>query len=302
MVQAVLQALEQYDIAYQTKVPMHLYTTFKTGGPADLLVEPKNIEQIAQAILCFKENSVPYFVMGGGANLLVLDAGIKGAVLMLGKAFSAITVSGNQLVAQAGAKLSALVPKAHQHGLIGLEFAAGIPGTVGGGVYMNAGAYGGELSKYISCVCTMDEAGALHTFYADTLQFGYRKSPFMENGHIIVSCMFTLPIGDVAIAKAHVKDISQQRKAKQPLIFASAGSTFKRPEGGYASALIEQCGLKGFRIGGAMVSEKHAGFIINYDHATSADIVAVIEHVQAVVKEKTGVCLQKEVQVVGSAI
>lgn len=291
--------LTQAGISYKTQVPMCQYTTFKTGGPVDLLIEPASIAQIKQAISHLKEDGIPFLVLGGCANVLISDEGIDGAIVLLNKAFADISVQGNLLTAEAGARLSALVSEAHKHGLTGLEFAAGIPGTVGGGVYMNAGAYDGELSEFIHAVTSLDAEGNLHQYNRKELPFAYRKSPFMENDHIILSCTFALQPGDVEAAKAYAKELNARRRLKQPLELPSAGSTFKRPTGNYAGVLIEQCKLKGFRIGGAMVSKKHAGFIVNFDHATTADILAVIAHVEATVKEQTGVTLEREVRVIG---
>ena len=302
MITKTAASLMQAGISYKTQVPMHLYTTFRTGGPVDLLIEPKTADEVVQSIVILKEQDVPYIVLGGCANILVSDEGIEGAIVLLSKAFSTISAKENLLTANAGARLTSLVGEAHKHGLTGLEFAAGIPGTVGGGVYMNAGAYGGELGDFIYAVTTLNTNGNLQHFSRSEMVFGYRKSPFMHNGHIILSCTFALEHGDVDAAKAYAKELNARRKQKQPLEFPSAGSTFKRPTGNYAGVLIEQCKLKGFRIGGAMVSEKHAGFVVNYDHATTADILAVIQHVEQTVKAKTGVTLEREVRIIGRGI
>lgn len=302
MITKTTASLAKAGIAYKTQVPMHLYTTFKTGGPVDLLIEPKNITEIVNSISYLKKQGISYIVLGGCANVLISDEGIDGAIVLLNGNFSNITVAENLLSAEAGARLVSLVNEAHKHGLTGLEFAAGIPGTVGGGVYMNAGAYGGELSDFIYAVTALDMDGNLHQFGQSEMNFAYRQSPFMQNGDIIISCTFALQHGDINAAKIYAKELNARRKQKQPLEFPSAGSTFKRPKDNYAGVLIEQCKLKGFRIGGAMVSEKHAGFVINYDHATTADILAVITHVEQTVKEQTGVILEREVRVLGRGL
>ena len=294
----ILSLLDQNHIQYTVQAPMSSYTTFRTGGPADIMLFPVDEAQIAFCIGLFADQ---YVILGNCSNMLISDHGVEGAVILLGKNFSDITVDGNFVTAQAGAKLSALCNTALDAGLVGLEFAAGIPGSVGGGIYMNAGAYGGELSQYLHSVRVMDSTGNVSELSADQLQLGYRKSIFMEQDLIILSGTFMLEHGDVDAARQKVRELNAARRQKQPLEYPSAGSTFKRPVGYYAGALIEQSNLKGVTIGGAQVSEKHAGFIINIGGATTHDILALISHVQAVVKQNFGVDMEPEVRFLGRA-
>lgn len=281
--------------------PMSRRTTFRIGGPAELFAVPRTPEEARTLLAACKQDGLPWFVLGRGSNLLVGDGGIPGLTIAM-EGLSDITVEGNVVRAQAGASLSAVCLAARDAGLAGLEFAYGIPGQVGGGVYMNAGAYGGELKDVLAeTVRCLDEEGRPHDLPADRLELGYRRSFFTGKKWVILSAAFRLepdPDGPAAVA-ARMEEILSRRREKQPLEWPSAGSAFKRPEGAYAAALIDQCGLKGFQIGGARVSEKHAGFVINAGDALCADVLALIEEVRRIVKEKTGYVLEPEVEVTG---
>ncbi|MGI6154187.1 MAG: UDP-N-acetylmuramate dehydrogenase [Christensenellaceae bacterium] len=280
--------------------PMSLHTTFKTGGAAALFLMPKTEDELASALRILKESGVPYYIMGNGSNLLVSDAGYAGAVVRIGAGFDSVGhIGGTLLYAGAGTLLSAVCAQAQKAGLCGLEFAAGIPGTLGGGITMNAGAYGGELKDFVEYVRVLTPDLQKKEIPNKDMQFSYRKSNVLQKGYIILGAGFVLPKGDVRESQKKVAELNTQRRAKQPLGQKSAGSTFKRPEGHYAGVLIEQCGLKGCNIGGAQVSELHAGFIINTGGATSMDIYQLIMHVRRTVHEQTGVMLEPEVKLLG---
>lgn len=276
--------------------PMSEYTTFKTGGSAALLAEPQNEKALSLLLSkCAQEGIKPYIV-GNGSNLLVDDGGIDSVVIKIGDGLSEIRMVDETTVeCGAGLSLSRLCRFALEKGLSGLEFAFGIPGSVGGAVFMNAGAYGGEMGDVLVSCRHMDQNGVPGELSLDEMNLGYRKSIYRETGFVVVSARFKLQKGDKEEIKAKMDDFLNRRKSKQPLELPSAGSTFKRPEGHFAGALIEQCGLKGLRVGGAQVSEKHAGFIVNNTGATSGDIVALIELVQKRVFEETGILLEPEV-------
>lgn len=278
--------------------PMDRYTSFRIGGPADVVFQPETAQEIIMAQALAAEDDVPVTVVGCGSNLLVSDDGIRGLVILLGKPFSQIEVQGNVIHAQAGARMSALANAALANGLTGLEFASGIPGSVGGGVYMNAGAYGGQLSDVIVEV-EMIRDGMVVRVPAEEMDFGYRHSAAMDEGGLIVGATFVLQSGDPAEIRAKMDDLNGRRRDKQPLEYPSAGSVFKRPEGYFAGALIEQAGLKGCRIGGAEVSEKHAGFIVNRGGATAQDVCDLVAHVQKTVQEQFGVWLETEIRFLG---
>lgn len=280
--------------------PMSRHTTFRIGGPARLFVTPRDPEEVRRVLTAAREAGVPWFVLGKGSNLLVGDGGIPGVVLSMEK-LSAVRREGEKLRAQGGASLMAVCRAAQEASLAGLEFAYGIPGQVGGGVYMNAGAYGGELRDVVESVEYLDEAGEPRTLSGEGLEFGYRRSFFTGKGCVILSALFALTPGDPGAIAAGMEEFYRRRREKQPLEWPSAGSTFKRPQGAYAAALIDQCGLKGFRVGGAMVSEKHAGFVINAGGATCADVLELIRRVQKIVEEKTGFVLEPEVRVTGES-
>lgn len=297
-----IEALEKYALSLECsaerEVSMKNYTSFKVGGPAELFLSPEDAGQTAKLVRFCEKEEIPVFVLGKGSNLLVSDRGIKGAVIYTGKQCGISLVNENTVRAQSGASLAQLCTFALENSLSGLEFAYGIPGTVGGAVFMNAGAYGGEMkdvllnSEYVS---TDGTSGELDN---EAMELSYRHSAY-ENGNLVITAASVrLAPADRNEIKSTMNDILARRKEKQPLEYPSAGSTFKRPEGNFAGALIEQCGLKGVSVGGAQVSEKHAGFIINRGGATAADILSLIKHVQARVKAQTGVSLETEIRLI----
>ncbi len=276
------------------------HTTFKIGGAADLIVEPSNKNQLAAVLKMARQFGIPYFVMGNGSNLLVGDRGIRGVVIKISNEMSDFEVSGEYIRAESGVKLSRIANAALNEQLSGFEFASGIPGTLGGAIFMNAGAYGGEMKDVVQEVTYIDK----DTFEIKTVQnsgcdFGYRKSIFSESGAIICEALLKLNRGNAEEIKEKMTELSAKRVEKQPLDKPSAGSTFKRPEGYFAGTLIQDCGLKGFKIGGAEVSQKHAGFVINSGEATAKDVLDLIEHIKKEVKNKYGVELEPEVKMVG---
>lgn len=281
------------------KEPMASHTTFRVGGPVDCLIEIENAQQLEKVQKYLALVECPFVVIGNGSNLLVSDKGYRGVVLQISKKMNQITVAGNIIKAQAGALMSQVASAALQHGLTGLEFASGIPGTVGGGVVMNAGAYGGELSQVVVEVSVVGRNGETLILDNDTMEFGYRHSTIHKKPFVVTEVVFKLEAGNPEAIKAKMDELAAARREKQPLEFPSAGSTFKRPEGHFAGALIMDAGLRGFRIGGAQVSEKHCGFIINAGDATAADIMAVITEVKRQVKEKFNVELEPEVVFLG---
>ena len=281
------------------QAPMALYTTLKVGGPADILVKVKNAGEIVSLKSLAQTYSVPVMIIGNGSNLLVRDGGIRGLVLRLGEEMSDVAVTGNTIRAQAGAPLPAVSRVAARHGLTGLEYACGIPGTVGGGIYMNAGAYGGELSQVIREVEAVTPEGEVHTYPKEEMRFSYRHSRIQDEGLCVTSAVFALSPGNKEEIWALMKDYARRRSEKQPLECPSCGSTFKRPEGYYAGQLIDEAGLRGVSVGGAQVSHKHAGFLINTGDATASDFLSLIAHVQQTVLFKQGVQLMPEVRIVG---
>lgn len=295
---ALADALRAHGIYCEQDVSMKMLTTFQIGGDARLVLRPQKVEDIQYAFALLADAGVPVYLIGRGSNLLVSDDGIDGAVLLFGPEFGTVTVSGETLICEAGAPLIKVCREAQSHALTGLEFAYGIPGTVGGGVYMNAGAYGGEM-KDVVCWCEhLTPDGTLVRLPAEALDFGYRHSVYTGKADCIVRVGITLAPGDPDAIASRMEELMGRRRMKQPLEWPSAGSMFQRPEGAYAGALIEQCGLKGARIGGAMVSEKHANFLINTGGATCADMKALIAHVQQTVKEQTGYTLVCEVRMI----
>ena len=298
-----IEALEKYALSLECsaerEVSMKNYTSFKVGGPAELFLSPENAGQTAKLVRFCEKEEIPVFVLGKGSNLLVSDRGIKGAVIYTGKQCGISLTDENTVRAQSGASLAQLCTFALENSLSGLEFAYGIPGTVGGAVFMNAGAYGGEMkdvllnSEYVS---TDGTSGELDN---EAMELSYRHSAYENSNLVITAASVRLAPADRNELKSTMNDILARRKEKQPLEYPSAGSTFKRPEGNFAGALIEQCGLKGVSVGGAQVSEKHAGFIINRGGATAADILSLIKHVQARVKAQTGVSLETEIRLIG---
>lgn len=294
----LIEQLQKAGIPLAEQEPMTRRTTFGIGGPALLLRLRSRAELQAAMTLCREAGEEP-FILGRGSNLLVSDSGISRPVIQLDGDFTAITREGNTLRCGAGASLIAVCRAAAENSLSGIEWGYGIPGSLGGGVYMNAGAYGGELRDVLTEVTFLDEAGEYRTLPADELSLSYRHSIFEERpGTVIVGAVLTLTPGDPAAIRAAMEDYMSRRREKQPLEYGSAGSTFKRPVGNYASALVDQCGLKGLSVGGAEVSRKHAGFIINRGGATAADVRELIAEVQRIVREKTGYTLECEIKFV----
>ena len=278
--------------------PMSRHTTFRVGGPADVLFLPESEEQLLWALSIAREAGVPCVVIGNGSNLVVKDGGIRGLVIALGEGMAAIARAGETLTAWAGASLARVSAYAQASGLSGLEFASGIPGTLGGGCAMNAGAYGGQLSDVLVDARVLLD-GEVRTLTVNEMQMGYRTSLPLRRGGIVISARFALTPDDPETIAARMRELNARRRDKQPLNYPSAGSTFKRPEGYFAGVLIEQAGLKGRRVGGAQVSEKHAGFIVNAGGATATDILALIGTVQDEVAARFGVRLETEVRILG---
>lgn len=290
--------LNEYKIEYILNEPMHRHTTFKIGGNADVLVKIKSQDQLKTVLTLTKEFDVPYFILGKGSNLLVSDKGIEGMVISL-DGLDSVQIDGETIVCGAGASLRGLCIAAQKASLSGLEFAYGIPGTVGGALYMNAGAYGGEMSQVVVSAKALDCNGDQVELTLSDMNLGYRTSTFKNTNLIITEVTFKLKKGDKKGIKMAMDDFFSRRRDKQPLDFPSAGSTFKRPEGYFAGALIEQNNLKGASVGGAQVSEKHAGFIINTGKATCDDVLLLIKKVQDTVKKSECVDLEPEVIFVG---
>lgn len=280
--------------------PMKNHTTFRVGGPADWLVTPTEEEQIRDVVNLLRAEKVPYYVMGNGSNLLVGDKGYRGVIIQLGKNLSQIRMTEEGvLYAQAGALLSKIAAEAFAQGLTGFEFASGIPGTLGGAVMMNAGAYGGEMKHVLKDALALTADGELRVLPVEQMALGYRTSIFAQNGDIVLSAQIRLQPGSPEEIRAYMDELKEKRITKQPLEYPSAGSTFKRPEGYFAGKLIEDTGLRGFQVGGAQVSEKHCGFVINKGQATAADILSLIEQVSDRVEAKFGVRLEPEVKRIG---
>lgn len=278
--------------------PMEKHTTFRVGGPADYFLVPDSVTEIMDAIRLCRSRGVPYYVIGNGSNLLVGDKGYRGVVIQIYKAMSRICIEENVIVAQAGASLAQIAGAAMEASLTGLEFASGIPGALGGAVVMNAGAYGGEMKDVLDSVKVLAQEG-VKTLTADELELGYRRSIIPEAGFVVLEARITLKKGERGEIRDRMEELRKQRLEKQPLEYPSAGSTFKRPEGYFAGKLIQDAGLKGFCIGGAKVSEKHSGFVVNIGGASAADIQELITQVTATVKKKTGVTLEPEVRRIG---
>lgn len=279
--------------------PMKSHTSFKIGGVADVFVSPTTKKQLVDAIRICKENQVPYYIIGNGSNLLVTDKGFRGVIIEVSKNLSEIRVEGYKIIAEAGALLSRIAKTAEYEALIGFEFAHGIPGTLGGAVAMNAGAYDGEMKQVIIEAEVIDEQGEIKTLTKDELELGYRTSIIQKKGLIVLEAVIQLQPGSQEAITAKMKDLAGRRRDKQPLEYPSAGSTFKRPEGHFAGKLIMDSDLRGYAVGGARVSEKHCGFVINQGNATFADVMELIEHVQQVVREKFSVELEPEVRIIG---
>lgn len=299
--QAVRDSLNRFVPEDKIKMqePMSRHTTFKVGGPADCLVCPENADQLGGILNYLNKVGIPYFVLGNGSNLLVADAGYRGVVIKVGEDMSQVKVEGKRIVAGSGATLAKVARTAMDHGLTGLEFAAGIPGTVGGGLIMNAGAYDGEMKQVVETVNVVDTEGAQLTLDNATMEFGYRTSALKNQKFVATQCTFLLEEGDKEQIKAKMDDFASRRREKQPLEFPSAGSTFKRPEGYFAGKLIQDAGLAGFGVGGAQVSTKHCGFVINTGDATAKDIKILIGFIQDKVRDTFGVELEPEVILLG---
>ena len=274
------------------------YVNFKVGGPADILLIPNSKEQVIKSIKICKENNIPFYLIGNGSNILVRDGGFRGVVLSL-KNVKNIYVDGEKIEAECGVMLKEVSDKAIENSLTGFEFACGIPGTIGGAVFMNAGAYDGEISKVIESAEVIDENCNIIRLSREELDFGYRSSLVMKKGYTVLSAVFKLEKGQVKTIKELIEDLTNKRESKQPLEYPSAGSTFKRPTGYFAGKLIQDAGLKGYSIGGAAVSEKHSGFVINKGNATAKDITDLIKHIQDEVKKQFGVDLHPEVRIIG---
>ena len=283
-----------------TDEPMARHTTFRVGGPADVMLMPESAEQVVAALDAARACGVPALVIGNGSNLLVRDGGIRGLVVALGERFARVHLDRNIIEAEAGASLARVASVAQGAGLSGLEFASGIPGTLGGGCAMNAGAYGGQLSDVLVDARVLLD-GALRTLTKEEMQMGYRTTLPLRAGGIVLSTRFALTPDDPEAIMERMKELNARRRDKQPLNYPSAGSVFKRPEGHFAGALIEGAGLKGCAVGGAQVSEKHAGFIVNVGGATAADVEALIRRVQDAVEADSGIRLETEVRILGEA-
>ena len=290
----ILQHEYAEKLRLEWNVPLAKYTTFHIGGPAECFISARNSEEVQMVLQFCKEHQVDLHILGNGSNLLIADEGVAGIVLYIGRRMQEIQVNGTEIIADAGARMALVSRAAAEASLTGLEFAFGIPGTIGGGVIMNAGAYGGELSQVVTKVEAFDRDGNLHVLEGDKLCFGYRKSTLKTHGYIVSKVYMNCQPGDQEAIKALMADLGQRRRDKQPLEYPSAGSTFKRPEGYFAGQLIEQAGLKGSSIGGAQVSEKHAGFIINKEGASGKDVRTLIGFVKNTVYEKFGVELEPE--------
>ena len=295
----LISFLDNLGIRYETDTLIRNYITFRVGGPCRLMCFPDSQDKIVNLVNYLKQNSNDYYIIGKGSNLIAPDSGYDGIIINTCE-YDSFAVTGNNIITcSAGTSLMKLCRFALDNSLSGLEFAYGIPGTVGGAVYMNAGAYGGEMKDVLTGVSYIDDEGVLRTARQDELDLGYRHSMFSGRSFFILSAELTLAEADKSSIKEKMDDLLERRRSKQPLEYPSAGSTFKRPEGYYAGALIEECGLKGFSVGGAQVSEKHAGFVINKDNATASDIIELIRQCQQNVKDKKGVSLETEVKYIG---
>ena len=282
-----------------TEEAMSQHTTFKIGGPADYFLMPDKGEDVGRVIKICKEKEIPYFILGNGSNLLVGDGGYRGAVIQIYRNMSSVTVEGNEITAQAGALLSAVAAAAKNASLTGFEFAGGIPGTIGGAVVMNAGAYGGEMKDVLTEVTVMNAEGDIFTLPTEELELGYRTSIIKTAGYIVLEAKIRLKEGDPEVIRETMKDLTIRRTTKQPLEYPRAGSTFKRPEGYFAGKLIMDSGLAGYQVGGAQVSEKHCGFVINAGDATARDVRTLMDNVRDIVYKKYGVTLEPEVKFLG---
>lgn len=282
----------------KTDEPMSAHCTFRCGGSAEIYVVPGSVEQLVDVINLCRQADYPYMVIGNGSNILVRDEGYKGVIIEVNSRISQIDVVGEDIIADAGAKLSTVAIAAMENDLAGFEFAHGIPGNIGGAVMMNAGAYGGEMKDVIKWVKVLDKDGIERTIEASEMEMGYRTSIISRERMTVLQVCIGLMLGSAEEIGMIMQMFMQRRRAKQPLDYPSAGSTFKRPEGYFAGKLIEDSGLKGYTVGGAMVSEKHCGFVINYDNATASDVIQLMKDVQAKVKEQFDVELEPEVRII----
>ncbi|MCD7823678.1 MAG: UDP-N-acetylmuramate dehydrogenase [Oscillospiraceae bacterium] len=293
-----IKALQEISLKYGCKFlinePLKDHTTFRIGGPCDIMIFPNSIDSLREFISAADR----FMILGNGSNVLFSDNGYRGAIFVIGSDMSEITIDGEYITACAGSSLVRVCKTALDSSLTGLEFAYGIPGTVGGAVFMNAGAYGGEMKDVVTEVTCITPSGEIKTYTGNSLDFGYRSSRFTSSDEIIVSAKFRLSYGDKASIKAKMDELIARRKSRQPLEYPSAGSTFKRPEGTYAGLVIEESGLKGYSIGSAKVSDKHANFVINTGGATATDVIALISHIKKTVLEKTGYSLECEVKLI----
>lgn len=279
--------------------PMRSHTTFRVGGPAAFFVTPQTNEEVKEIVACCKAQKVPYYIVGNGSNLLVSDQGYDGVIIQIFKEMNQITLEGTVIRAQAGALLSAVANRALDAELTGFEFAAGIPGTLGGACVMNAGAYGGEMKDVLETVTVLTEEGDILTLKKEELELGYRTSVIAKKNYIVLEAVIRLEQGEKAEIKGYMDELREKRITKQPLEYPSAGSTFKRPEGYFAGKLIQDANLRGFQVGGAQVSEKHCGFVINKDHATASDVAELMRQVSEKVEAEFGVKLEPEVKRLG---
>ena len=282
-----------------TEEPMSRHTSFQIGGPAEIFVQPATGDEVRQAICLAKEEQIPFFVVGNGSNLLVSDDGFRGMIVQIGRNLQEISVEDNVIYAQAGALLSRVSKTALEHGLTGMEFAAGIPGSLGGAVAMNAGAYGGEMKDILTDAEVLTPDGEIKILSLEELDLSYRHSCIFDEDYIVLSVHLQLEQGDTTVIRNRMDELARARREKQPLEYPSAGSTFKRPEGYFAGALIQDAGLKGYTVGGAQVSEKHSGFVVNRGGATAEEVLFLIKQVQKKVKSRFGVTMEPEVRMVG---
>lgn len=285
------------DIECRKNEPMKKHTTFRIGGPARFFYVPKNIDELKLIIQYCKDEKLKYMIIGNGSNMLFMDEGFDGAIICVGNGMSNISVDNTSIYVEAGALLSKVASSARDAGLAGMEFAAGIPGTIGGAIVMNAGAYGGEMKDIVSFVDILEADGDVRRYSNEEMQFGYRRS-IVDADKVVVGVELKLASGNVDDINARMDELKTARVSKQPLEYPSAGSTFKRPEGYFAGKLIDDCGLRGYRVGGAMVSEKHCGFVINYDNATANDVLKLMDDVKNKVYDEYNVLLEPEVRIV----
>ena len=297
MIETLKQIVGENSILENENMASH--TTFKCGGNASLYIAPNSIDELVKVLEVLREEDYPYMVIGNGSNLLVKDSGYDGAIVEVDKKIGEIDVRGEEIIVEAGAKLSKVATIAMESDLAGFEFAHGIPGNMGGAVVMNAGAYGGEMKDVLKWVKVVDQNGEIKTLENDELELGYRTSKVMKEKMIVLEACIKLELGIMGEIADVMALLMSKRKASQPLEYPSAGSTFKRPEGYYAGKLVQDAGMKGYRVGDAMVSEKHSGFVINCGNATATDVIQVIKDVQAKVKEDFGVDLEPEVRIIG---